>query len=370
MQFSTIYSRVESLALVTNNRPLIKDAIQMGLYRATGVDLPYLMKDGTILTVAPYTTGTASVTNGSTSVTGSSTTWTALMVGRKVRFGSDTAWYRIATFVSTTSITLEATYQGTTNSAATYEIYKDEYKLPADMDVYKVMRQIENGIALVDIEQTAFDLILPVPTSSGDPGYSILVGSKLDTYTTGTVSITVNLSALTGSSTAWTSVEGLGMGSKLTIGSNVYTVKSVNSDTSITIYELASATVSATTYSISLDNYVIQFEPYPSAARNIYFKYQRLPFPLINDQDVPDLPDQWHHILISAGLIWAWETKDKEESKVYEALFGQQVQEMWRRIGYVSVNRRYPRASQDDIARIRSFNGLRLPDGYGFPIRL
>src|SRR3990167_3554288 len=158
MQFSTIYSRVESLANVTNQRALIKDAIQTGLYRATAIDLPFLMTDGSITTVAPYTTGTASITNGSTAVTGSGTTWTAAMVGRKIRFGSDLPWYRIASRSSDTAIVLENVYQGTTNTAATYEIYKDEYKLPADMDIYKVLRQIENGIALVDIENTAFDL--------------------------------------------------------------------------------------------------------------------------------------------------------------------------------------------------------------------
>lgn len=369
MQFSTLYSRVESLANVTNQRALIKDAIQTGLYRATAIDLPYLMTDGFITTIAPYTTGTASVTVGSTAVTGTLTVWTALMVGRKIRFGSDTAWYRIATRTSNTAITLESAYQGTTNTAATYEVYKNEYKLPADMDVYKVLRQIENGIALIDVENTAFDMALPIPTASGDPGYSILAGTKLDTYTTGTVSITVNLSALTGSGTSWTTVEGLGKGSKITIGVYVYTVKSVDSDTAITIYETAIATVSAGTYSMSLDNYIIQFEPYPDAARNIYFKYQRLPFLLIGDADVPDLPDQWHHILITAGLIWAWEVKDKDEAKIHEAYFAKQVQEMWTRIMNVSTNRTYPRASQDDLMFARAFRGPRYPSNYGIPIR-
>jgi len=369
MQFSTIYSRVESLANVTNQRALIKDAIQTGLYRATAVDLPHLMTDGFITTVAPYTTGTANVTNGLTSVSGTTTVWTAAMVGRKIRFGSDTAWYRIATRSGNTAITLESAYQGTTNTLATYEIYKDEYKLPADMDVYKVMRQIENGVAIVDIENTAFDLALPMPTASGDPRYSILVGSKLDTYATGTVSITVNLSVVTGSSTLWTSQDGLGKGSKITIGVYVYTVKSVDSDTQITIYENATVTATDSTYTISLDNYIIQFEPYPDAARNIYFKYQRLPYPLVDDVDVPDLPDQWHHILITAGLIWAWETKDKAESKIHETLFGNQVQEMWRRIGYISVNRRYPRASMDDIEMARDIRGMRFPNNYGIPMR-
>ena len=369
MQFSTIYGRVESLANVTSQRALIKDAIQIGLYRATALDLPHLMTDGYVTTVAPYTTGTVTATNDSTTITGASTIFTAAMIGRKIRVGSDTAWYRISAFVSTTEVTLESVYQGTTGSLQTYSIYKDEYKLPADMDTYKVMRQIENNQSLIDLENTAFDLAVPVPNSAGDPAYSILGGSKLDTYTTGTITVTVGSTTITGLSTAWTSVEGLDRGSKLTVGSVVYTVRSIDSATQITVYESPTVAASASTYSISLDNFIIQFHPYPDSIQNIYFKYQRLPFPLISDQDVPDLPDQWHHILVTAGEIWAWQVKDKTESKIKEALFAQQVQEMWRRIGYISSNRTYERLSQDDIYSSRTLRGLRLPANYGYPMQ-
>ena len=369
MQFSTLYSRIESLANVTGQRALIKDAIQVSLYRATAEDLPYLMTDGYITTIAPYETGTVTATNASKTITGSSTVFTAAMVGRKFKVSSDNAYYRIAAFVSTTEITLETAYEGTTASGSSYTIFKDEYKLPADLDVYKVMRQLERQIALTDIDNTAFDLLNPSPHSSGQPSISVLVGTKLDTYSTGTVSITVNTSTVTGSSTVWTGVEGLSKGSKITIGVYVYTVKSIDSDTSITIYEKASATASASTYSISLDNYIIQLAAYPSEAKNIYFKYQRLPFILINDEDIPDLPDQWHHVLITGGLVWAWEVKDKEESKRYEAMFALQVSEMWTRIAYVSVTRSRPRWHQDDIEMSRMRMGtLQFPAGYGIPI--
>ena len=369
MQFSTIYSRVESLANVTNQRALIKDAIQIALYRSTAEDLPYLMTDGYITTVAPYETGTVTVTNGSKTVTGSGTTFTAAMVSRKFKVSSDNAYYRISAFVSTTEITLETPYEGTTASAKTYTIFKDEYRLAPDLDVYKVMRQLERQIALTDIDNTAFDILNPSPISSGQPSITVLVGTKLDTYTTGTVSVTVNASTVTGVSTVWTGVEGLAKGSKITIGVYVYTVKSVDSDTQITIYEKASATASTSTYSISLDNYILQLASYPDSAKNIYYKYQRLPFILINDEDVPDLPDQWHHVLITGGLVWAWELKDKEESKRYQAMFGLEVQEMWGRIGYISVTRNRPRWNQDDIEMSRLRLGtLQFPSGYGIPI--
>jgi len=366
LQFSTILTRVEAISLVTSQDALIKDAIQMGLDRLTDKDLPYLMTDGYITTVAPYETGTVTVTNNSKTVIGSSTTFTAAMVGRKFRAASQNAYYRIAAYVSATEITLEAVFQGTTASGATYSIFKDEYRLPADLDVYKVLRQIENSQAIVDLENSAFDMYEPTPNAQGSPKFSILVGTKLDTYSTGTVSGTVNLSVITGSSTVWTGVEGLTKGSRITVGTVVYTVKTVDSDTQITIYEKISATFSASTYSISLDNYIIQLFNIPDAIENIYFKYQRVPFPLINDEDIPDLPEKYHHILITAGLIWAWATKDKAESLIQDALFEKQKENMWKRISNPSTNRVYRRISQDDVNR--DDLTASLPSKYGFPI--
>src|SRR3990167_2647421 len=207
MDFGTILTRVESLTLVTSQDALIKDSIRMGLDRATMADLPYLMTDGFITTVAPYETGTVAMTNGSKTITGTGTTWTAAMVNRKIRFNNENAYYRIAAFVSTTELTLEVIYQGTTDTDATYSIYKDEYKLPADCNTYKILRQIENAVAMIGIEPSAFDMVEPSPESEGSPNYEILAGTKLDTYSTGTISGTVNASVITGSSTEWTSVE-------------------------------------------------------------------------------------------------------------------------------------------------------------------
>ena len=366
LQFSTILARVKAISLVTTQDALIKDAIQMGLDRLTDKDLPYLMTDGAITTVAPYETGTVTVTNNSKTVTGSGTTFTTAMVGRKIRVAGQNAYYRIASYVSGTEITLENIFQGDTASAQTYSIYKDEYRLPSDLDVYKVMRQIEDSQSIVDLEPSAFDIYEPSPQAFGSPRFSILAGTKLDIYSSGTVSGSVNNSVITGSSTSWTGVEGLSRGTRITVGTAVYTVKSIDSDTQITIYELISSTFSASTYNVSLNNYIIQFFNIPDRIENIYFKYQRIPFPLINDQDIPDLPEKYHSILITAGLIWAWATKDKKESLVQISLFDAQREEMWARISNPSSNRVYRRMSQDDI-NFRDL-GASLPSRYGFPI--
>lgn len=77
-----------------------------------------------LLTAADYVTGTITVTNGAVAVTGSGTTFTPQMAGRylQVTDGTDGKWYRIATYVSATSITLENFYEGIGGAGKTFRI--------------------------------------------------------------------------------------------------------------------------------------------------------------------------------------------------------------------------------------------------------
>ena len=370
MTFSTIVSNVKNLSNVKNQDTLIKHAVQRGLDQALTEDLPYLMTDGVINTTAPHSTGNVDVTNGSKTVSGGATSpvFTAAMVGRKFQVDGDNAYYIIAAFVSATEITLQDAYQGDTDTDASYSVYKDEYRLPADTDTFKVFRQIEEGVAMVDIEATAFDLVEPTPTSQGSPNFTVLIGSKLDTNTTGTVSATVNTNVITGSSTTWSSLEGFSKGSRITIGTNVYTVLTVDSDTQVTTYEKIVATVSGSAHSILLDNLRIQFFQIPDAAESIYFRYQRIAFPLVDDEDIPDIPDNWAWILVHAGLMWAWAVKDREEAKNQESIWRVVLGEFWSKVAHVSRTRTYQRVSQDDLARLSLFSHSNLPSNVGLPI--
>lgn len=79
------------------------------------------------MNIADYTAGTVTATNNSTTITGSGTTWTNAMVGRWFVINDATApgqgyWYRIAAFSSTTSLTLETSFEGTTSTGVTYQI--------------------------------------------------------------------------------------------------------------------------------------------------------------------------------------------------------------------------------------------------------
>lgn len=376
MTFKDIYTDVQDISVVkvSSKLALIKRGIQAGLDILTSKDLPYLMTDGLFPTVAIHNTGNVDVTNGSATVSGGATSpvFTLSMVGRKFRAADENTWYRIKAFVSSTEITLETEYLGDTDTDASYEIIKDEYRLASDMATHKVMRQVQDKVAMGSIESTAFDILEPSAISQGSPRFDIIVGSKLDLYITGTVSGTSGAVIITGSSTLWTGVEGLGKGTRITVGSNVYTVKSVDLDTQITIYETLASTISAgTSYEMLMDNMRLKVFPIPDEAEIIKYRYQRLAYPLRADTDIADLPDEWHHILITAGLITAYQTKDKEEANRQFQRFFTLTNAFWRRVGAISSSRTYPRADQDALALQALFGrGVRIGADYGVPIPL
>ena len=346
-----IATDIENISNVTAQRVLVDRSIQHALERVFEYyDFPYYIQDkGVIETIAIYETGTVSVTNGSKTVTGSGTTFTSAMAGRKIRIKNENAYYRISAFVSTTEITLENNYQGSTDSALTYKIYKDEFRLNADVDKYKLLRQSNNGIILFDTHPTNFDSAFPMPSSYSDPIKSIMIGTKLDTYTTGTIS--ASGTTITGSSTSWTSVEGLGRMSKIRIGNYVYTVKSVDSDTQITTYEGLTTVSAGSSYELTLNNLLVQLYSIPDTAKLLYYRYFRIPAILANDYDIPDMPHAWHWLLMYGGLsIVLMQKGDINKAQIEaETRFLDGLNMMKLKIGSFSPDRIYKRKSIDRI---------------------
>lgn len=68
-----------------------------------------------------YAAGTVTLTNASIDVPGNTTVFTAAMAGRWIQ-GPDKRWYKIKAFVSTTDLTLQKAFQGTTGASLSYTI--------------------------------------------------------------------------------------------------------------------------------------------------------------------------------------------------------------------------------------------------------
>lgn len=82
----------------------------------------YYIRDRSLI-VPDYTEGTISLTNGDTSIIGTGTNFTPAMVGRwfevtDISNADYGWWYRVSGYNSTTSLTLENAWQGTTTSSS------------------------------------------------------------------------------------------------------------------------------------------------------------------------------------------------------------------------------------------------------------
>ena len=118
------------------------------IYEATDKDL----------SMTKYTDGSVAVTNGSAVVTGTNTSFAAAMVGRFFKITDtndqgDGMYYKIATFTSATSITLENVYEGSTLTGVTYEI-DQAFNLPEDIQILPCYFALQHYYAAKrDIEQ-------------------------------------------------------------------------------------------------------------------------------------------------------------------------------------------------------------------------
>jgi len=107
-----------------------------------GHNFPWQVRRATILTHAPYTTGTVTIAAISrTTVTGSSTAWNTAVTGMgfnnaraggKITFSGSSEIYEVLTVDSDTQITLNYRYTGAALSGSNYTYFEDEYALASD----------------------------------------------------------------------------------------------------------------------------------------------------------------------------------------------------------------------------------------------
>lgn len=140
---------------------------------------PWLVKNGTIVTVADITSGTVSINAGSTSLTFSSAPAASVAGNYMIRFDTQSNdWYNISAHTGgETNATLASAFIGTTNySAGAYTLRKVYYSMPSDCDRVFDIRQAITKIKLVPVDIRTFDYYLPDPAVTADPVYYAPVG--------------------------------------------------------------------------------------------------------------------------------------------------------------------------------------------------
>jgi hypothetical protein len=122
-----------------------------------------------IVTVPDYSTGTVSVASGGTTVTGLLTVFTTTMAGGQyyIQFEGANDWYKIATRVSNTEITIERGYAGTDAlSGADYIVRKFYYSLSSSADRIIDIRNWQTPLKLTQADPRTLDSVRPNPQST------------------------------------------------------------------------------------------------------------------------------------------------------------------------------------------------------------
>lgn len=182
MQLSTLQTAVaqETGLDTTNDAVKLTAWINSAYAYISGMyNWPWLVKSGTISTVADITTGTVSINAGSTALTFSSAPAVSVAGNYMIRLdGQSNDWYNISSHTAgQTSATLASSFIGTTNYiAGTYTLRKVYYSMPSDCDRIIDMRQAITKIKLVPVDMRTFDYYLPDPSVTADPVYYAPMG--------------------------------------------------------------------------------------------------------------------------------------------------------------------------------------------------
>lgn len=264
-------------------------------------------------------------TNGSRTVTSASNPFlNPAHVGQWLRFTTDAtqSWYRITVVNSTSNVTIEPAYQGVTGGAKAYQLCPTDYDLPMDLTDIGRLKITVDSRPLEMQHSLMQDGYFQPPLSAGVPYGASLYTQDFTktTYSTGTISGTTGQNILTGVGTLW--LANLLPGdeiSGITGDSNTYRVQSIQSDTSLTLYNFLTTSPSTSVYSAQRQFQVmVRVQPCPDKAYVCFAKGLRRYNPLVSDNDTNELLLRFPYAVIEAA-VWreASSSPDQREDSLY-----------------------------------------------------
>jgi hypothetical protein len=182
--YTELLNRTRSTTGVTAITNQAKRYINTGLYDfVIGFEhqLPWLERESSILTHAPYTTGTVSIADGSTALAGVGTLWNTAntygqtnirTTGRLLLGGGDI--HTISSITNDTNLVLNERFIGTALSASTYTYFEDEYALASDFLKPLDWRVFSTARNVVIIGRHEFKRRFPRPLQAGNPKIAVL----------------------------------------------------------------------------------------------------------------------------------------------------------------------------------------------------
>ena len=183
--FSDIYTEIlnkmrqpTNITAISNQAKRYANTALYDLVLGFEYQLPWLERDATIITMAPYTTGTVSITRGTTTLNGAATLWTtanvygvnnARTIG-KFNLGSSDI-YTISSITDGTTIVLNERYIASADLAAgsSYIYFEDAYALASDFLKPIDVRIFSTAYNIPIIGRNKFKNMFPRPNISGLP---------------------------------------------------------------------------------------------------------------------------------------------------------------------------------------------------------
>lgn len=334
MTFSELATRIAARAGKQINNTVVASRIKAGINDICKIQWnnypwSFRRRDYSFVTVPEVSTGTVSVTSGSRALTFSSAVLTSGVhdgAWFNVPSLSPDNWYKIRVVNSTTTATLEVPFQGSNNATASYKIIKTDYLLPPEINDL-------SGLSL-ETEGNKFDLLdyasqsqyRPVLTSSGFPRQAAIFKADFNgsTYSTGTVSGSLNTRTLTGVGTSW--LANVKEGDSFSDGTESYRVYSVDSDTQITLYNHLTTALSGASYTITsrFGNF-IRFKSGFADSHVVHVQGLRAYVELVNDRDFNEMTERFSTEIIESSLrVELSSTPDQRENDILtvsEAMF-------------------------------------------------
>lgn len=325
----------------------IKNIINFSLFRlAREAPWRVLRRKTTFDTVTSYVTGTsATMTSGSPIVTvaGSTFITDGVNVGRKVKVSASGTYYFIKNISGETSMTLDQTFYGTSNTAATYEILpQEEYNLPIEASHRLFMWHeasgypeklsyitdqdfFDNGIYLIDkgdpthYRMWGEDMVLAslrtestvsvISTSASDTAKEVTVFGTVAGYPDYETISTNGASGLT-------SVAGAKIFSSIerVVKNASTTGRIICFATGLTVSVIPAGDITA-----GVLYKKIQLYPLPDSVFPIHVQYYKDPYRLVNDNDIHEMGQEFDEalILLATAKMKAEQNLQTESDRFY-----------------------------------------------------
>ena len=279
------------------------------------------------ITLSPrVTSGTMTATNGSPTVTASGTPFnSSVHSGAWIRFTADAreTWYRSRTVNSTSSVTIEPSYQGITGSLKAYELVKTDYLLPSELVDTEKLSVTHGHYNFTPEYISRIDHTNDFPPSTtGTPIRAAILRQEQSksTYSTGTVVGTVGSNTLTGTGTAW--LANVKEGDSIVVGSDTstYTVYKIHSDTLIELYQNLTLAASGASYTASRQfGKIIRIWPGADDSYVVFIRGLRAYPDLISNSDTNELLQRYPSAVIE-GAVWreASSSPDPREDNLFQ----------------------------------------------------